>query len=242
MPNGKDYILFYLKLLCESVDHEGNLRFSERIPYSCEMLATITNTNIDIVSKAVEIFTELGMMEILDDGTLFMSEVTKMIGSAANNDNAIRQANYRERQKQISVTKSNASVTALVTDSNESKSKNKSKSKNNIPNGIVEAIVDSYNGICVSMPRVERITDARREKVKARLKSFSEDKIKLAFIKAEESDFLTGRDGKWNGANFDWLMKNDSNMTKVLEGHYVNRSKNKYDDAKRRLNDMFGGE
>ena len=32
MPNGKDYILFYLKLLCESVDHEGNLRFSEQIP------------------------------------------------------------------------------------------------------------------------------------------------------------------------------------------------------------------
>ena len=31
MPNGKDYILFYLKLLCESVDHEGNLRFSDEI-------------------------------------------------------------------------------------------------------------------------------------------------------------------------------------------------------------------
>ena len=27
MPNGKEYILFYLKLLCESVDHEGSLRF-----------------------------------------------------------------------------------------------------------------------------------------------------------------------------------------------------------------------
>ena len=23
MPNGKDYVLFYLKLLVESVDHEG---------------------------------------------------------------------------------------------------------------------------------------------------------------------------------------------------------------------------
>lgn len=81
MPNGKDYILFYLKLLCESVDHEGSLRFSEQIPYNEDMLSTITDTNIDIVRNAVKIFTQLGMMEILDDGTVYMSEVQKMIGS-----------------------------------------------------------------------------------------------------------------------------------------------------------------
>ena len=80
MPNGKDYILFYLKLLCESVDHDGNLRFSDSIPYSEDMLSTITNTNIDIVRSAIKVFTELNMMEILDDGTYFMNEVNKMIG------------------------------------------------------------------------------------------------------------------------------------------------------------------
>ena len=36
MPNGKDYIIFYLKLLCESTSHEGYLRFSETIPYNEE--------------------------------------------------------------------------------------------------------------------------------------------------------------------------------------------------------------
>ena len=81
MPNGKDYILFYLKLLCESVDHDGNLRFSEQIPYNEQMLATITNTNIDIVRSAIKIFTELKMMDIMDDGTYYMSEVNKMLGS-----------------------------------------------------------------------------------------------------------------------------------------------------------------
>lgn len=81
MPNGKDYILFYLKLLCESVDHNGNLRFSEQIPYNEQMLATITNTNIDVVRSAIRVFEELGMMEVLDDGTYFMSEVQKMLGS-----------------------------------------------------------------------------------------------------------------------------------------------------------------
>ena len=31
--NGKDYVLFYLKLLLESVSHEGHLRFNDTIPY-----------------------------------------------------------------------------------------------------------------------------------------------------------------------------------------------------------------
>ena len=80
MENGKDYLLFYLKLLCESVDHEGNLRFSEQIPYNEKMLATITNTNIDIVRSAIKVFSELQMIDVMDDGTYFMSEVNKMLG------------------------------------------------------------------------------------------------------------------------------------------------------------------
>lgn len=79
-PNGKDYVLFYLKLLCESVDHEGNLRFSDEIPYDEDMLATITNTNVDIVRSATKLFIKLGMMEVLDDGTLYMREVERLVG------------------------------------------------------------------------------------------------------------------------------------------------------------------
>lgn len=81
MPNGKDYILFYLKLLCESLDHNGSLRFSDLVPYNETMLSAITNTNVDIVRSAVKLFTELGMMKVLDDGTIFMNEVHKMLGS-----------------------------------------------------------------------------------------------------------------------------------------------------------------
>ena len=81
MPNGKDYVLFYLKLLVESVDHEGGLRFNETIPYNEQMLATITNTNIDTVSNAMKLFRELGMVEILDDKTIYMNEVSKMLGA-----------------------------------------------------------------------------------------------------------------------------------------------------------------
>ena len=118
MPNGKDYILFYLKLLLESIDHEGTLRFSDAIPYNEQMLSVVTNTNIDIVRSAINIFTGLEMMELKDDGTFFMSEVKKMIGSAVDNDAANRQRRCRERKKQAAL----QNVTQTVTKSNESKS------------------------------------------------------------------------------------------------------------------------
>ena len=81
MPNGKDYILFYLKLLLESIDHEGELRFSDAIPYNEQMLSVITDTNIDIVRAAMKLFVDLKMLEVMDDQTIYMMEVEKLIGS-----------------------------------------------------------------------------------------------------------------------------------------------------------------
>lgn len=80
-PNGREYAYFYLKLLVESIDHEGNLRFNEFIPYDAEMLATITNTPIDTVRVAINVLSDLGMISVLEDGTIYMSKVQDMIGS-----------------------------------------------------------------------------------------------------------------------------------------------------------------
>lgn len=77
MPNGKDYVLFYLSLMLESV---GHLKFTELILYNDEMLASLTDTNIDVVRSAVKIFQSLGLMELLDDGMIFMTQVAEMTG------------------------------------------------------------------------------------------------------------------------------------------------------------------
>lgn len=97
MPNGKDYILFYMKLLVESVTHEGALRFSETIPYNSQMLSIVTNTNPDIVEKAIQIFKELKMLEVLDDGTIYMMDVEKMVGSETQE--AVKKRDYRRRME-----------------------------------------------------------------------------------------------------------------------------------------------
>ena len=99
MPNGKDYVLFYMKLLVESISHEGNLRFSDTIPYNDGMLSTITNTNIDIVRTAVKIFCDLELMERMEDGTIFMNEVREMIGTQT--DWAEKKRIYRDKKKEV---------------------------------------------------------------------------------------------------------------------------------------------
>ena len=118
MPNGKEYLLFYLKLLVESIDHEGELRFSDTVPYNEQMLSVITNTNIDVVRSAMKLFVELKMIDVMDDQTIYMAEVNKLIGSAVDNDNANRQRRFREKQKQLAL----PDRYYAVTKSNESKS------------------------------------------------------------------------------------------------------------------------
>ncbi len=151
MPNGKDYVLFYLKLLCESIDHEGNLRFSEEIPYNEEMLATITRTNVDIVRSAIQLFTRLGMMELIDDGTLYMRGVEKMIGEET--EWAKKKREYREKVANSTQTPLiDNGIDKTVVGHNEDnvredrtmsdKSKSKSKSKSFIPPTVEE--VEAY--------------------------------------------------------------------------------------------------
>lgn len=97
MKNGKEYIIFYMKLLLKSVNSEGKLVFKDVIPYTEDMLATITGTNIDIVTRAVELFLGLDLMQKLDDGALFMLETQKMIGHET--EWARKKREYREKKK-----------------------------------------------------------------------------------------------------------------------------------------------
>ena len=98
MPDGKEMILFYLKLMLEAVDHEGFLRFSEKKPYTVGMLATITNTDEPIVDKALDALIDLGMVELQDDGTFFIPETTDLIGFET--EWAKQKRDWREQKRQ----------------------------------------------------------------------------------------------------------------------------------------------
>lgn len=225
MPNGKDYILFYLKLLCESVDHDGNLRFSDEIPYNEEMLATLTRTNIDIVRSAVKLFTGLHMMDVLDDGTYYMSQVEKMIGSEtywAQKKREQREQQELENEKVGQIpTVSNLFPTCPTKslDKELDIDLDKEKEKDRRERVDYEQIKDLYNDICISLPRITLLSDNRKKAIKARLKTYSIEQFKEMFEIAERSSFLKGANNRNWTATFDWLMK-DSNFAKVLEGNY----------------------
>lgn len=87
---------------------------------------------------------------------------------------------------------------------------------------IFTKIQELYNSICKSYPRLTKISDKRKKAINARLKTgYTLEDFRKVFEKAEESDFLKGKNKRDWSATFDWLIC-DSNMAKVLDGNYGN--------------------
>lgn len=126
MQDGLTYCGILWFLMSESVDHDAKLRFSEKKPYTARTLSPLCHATEERMKEAMKLFQELELIEILEDGTIFIPLVAENIGSEANNDNANRQRRFRERNADAlqnvtdSVTKCNAGVTQSVTERNES--------------------------------------------------------------------------------------------------------------------------
>lgn len=90
--------------------------------------------------------------------------------------------------------------------------------------GIADEVVKLWNEICTENPAVSKLTPGREKKLRMRLKLQPNlDTWKDAFERVSESEFLTGKnDTEWK-ASFDWIIQNDENILKVLEGRYENR-------------------
>ena len=84
-----------------------------------------------------------------------------------------------------------------------------------------QKIVSLFNQICVSLPKVEKLTENRKQRIKAADKELNGD-FEGFFRKIEASDFLTGRKGDWCGCCFDWVFK-PQNIVKIIEGNYDNK-------------------
>jgi uncharacterized phage protein (TIGR02220 family)/predicted phage replisome organizer len=84
-----------MKLYLASLKTDGKLMFKDHIPYSPKMIATITNHNIAIVEQAFTKFTQLGLIEILDDGAIFMLDIENFIGRSSSEGD--RKREYRKR-------------------------------------------------------------------------------------------------------------------------------------------------
>lgn len=80
---------------------------------------------------------------------------------------------------------------------------------------------DSWNEICTTLPKCTMISDKRKKAIKACVVKFGKESVIDAMKKVDESDFLSGRNGRWLGCSFDWLF-NTNNMLKAIEDTYKN--------------------
>lgn len=78
MPNGHEYALLLLELMCESVGWGGYLRFSQTLPYTPEMVSSLTDTNIDIVRNAFVAYEGLGLAKRTEDSSIYFPLVGDM--------------------------------------------------------------------------------------------------------------------------------------------------------------------
>lgn len=72
--------------------------FNNRIPYNPQMIATITRHQVGTVEKALQIFQEMGLIEVLDNGAIYMLDIQKYIGQSSTE--ADRQRVYYNKIKQ----------------------------------------------------------------------------------------------------------------------------------------------
>ena len=83
MKDGILYSNILLKLYLKSLKNGGRLQLDEHIPYTAQMIATLTRHQIGTVERALSIFQQLGLVEQLDCGLLYMTDIELMIGQSS---------------------------------------------------------------------------------------------------------------------------------------------------------------
>ena len=97
MQDGILYSYILLKLYLKSLKHGGRLQLDENIPYTPQMIATITRQQIGTVERAIKIFLQLGLMEQMADGAFYMSNIELLIGQSSTEGERKRRARQANR-------------------------------------------------------------------------------------------------------------------------------------------------
>jgi len=101
LEGSKDGILYMnilLKLYLKSLQHNGKLLLNEMTSLSAEMIALLTRHEIGTVERAMRAFMQLGLVEVLEDSTYYMSEIEHMTGKGSSEGNARQDTVGRKRK------------------------------------------------------------------------------------------------------------------------------------------------
>lgn len=95
MKDGYLYCNILMKLYLRSLKNGGKLMLNDRIPYSSATLSSVVRHPEGVVVLAIKAFQELGLIEILDTGAIYMLDLQTYIGRSSTE--ADRKRAYRDR-------------------------------------------------------------------------------------------------------------------------------------------------
>ena len=229
MPNGYKYSNLLLKLYLKALKFDGALRLNEYIPYNVEMISAVVGMDIDTVRVAFDLFKKLKLVEILNDGTIYMLEIQNFIGKSTTE--ADRKRNYRKRiEEEKTKLMENGQMSGQMSlkcpdktppekerEKDIEKEKDKD-TKNKISSTEVQQIIDTWNSLGVKKIKFIKNNTDRYKMLKARIKEYGIDTFLQTMEKIRYSTFLkNSKDTYW--FNFDWFIS-PNNFIKVLEGNY----------------------
>lgn len=92
MQDGILYSYILLKLYLKSLKNGGKLQLDENIPYTPQMIATLTRQQVGTVECALKIYLQLGLVEVMTDGAYYMSNIELLIGQSSTEGERKKQA------------------------------------------------------------------------------------------------------------------------------------------------------
>jgi len=99
MENGYKYSNILLKMYLRSLKRDGLLMFKETIPYDLKMISTITGHNINDVKQALVLFQQMGLIEVLSNGAIYMMDIQNFIGESSTEADRIRAYRNKVQEK-----------------------------------------------------------------------------------------------------------------------------------------------
>ena len=221
-PNGRDYAYFYLKLCLKSLKSNGVLIRKVGnilIPYDNNKLAELTKMDFDTVTVAMELLKQIGLVQILENGEIYINQLENLIGSKSMG------AFKKQQQRLLGGHKVDICPPKI-----EIEIEKEIEIKKDI-NIDYNNIIDIYNTYCTNLSQVQKLTDKRKTAIRKFLKEFSKEDFEQICKIANQSDFLIGKNkNKWK-ADFDFLLRTDK-AASVLEGKYNNLNKSGIYDFK----------
>jgi len=84
-----------------------------------------------------------------------------------------------------------------------------------------ELFLDAWNTNCRHLPKVKDLSASRRKKLASRAsEGLTLDQFIVGVKSCASNEFLSGGGPSGWQATFDWIIANDSNLLRVIEGSY----------------------